>query len=116
MTSDHPAIPAPRWDELTPPEHAAHLHLLTRWVDQVLIPGYGDCGLRPCWPDHPRAVRELSTLRAEWRRIYDRPSPELAGALTWHDRWLPGVEYRMDREFTDCRGGCRLTPRIRAVH
>ena len=29
-------------------------------------------------------VWELSTVWAEWRRIYDRPGPELAGALEWH--------------------------------
>jgi len=29
-------------------------------------------------------VRGLSTVWADWRRIYDRPGPELADALEWH--------------------------------
>jgi hypothetical protein len=56
-------------------------------------------------------VWELSTLREEWLRVYDRTYPDLAGALTWHDRWLPGVVARLTPLLLDCRDGC--TARLR---
>ena len=57
---------------------------------------------KACWRNHPSAVWELSTLRAEWERIYNRPSPLLAAALTWLDRWLPGAMRRVAAVTKDC--------------
>ena len=41
------------------------------------------------------AVWELSTLAAEWERVYQARSRDLQGALDFHDRWLPGALRRV---------------------
>jgi hypothetical protein len=102
---------APFWLDLTEEEWLAELADLTEWVRTVLMPSYRDYTeaiIRPCWANHLAAVWELSTIRAEWRRVYDRKKPELAGALNWHDRWLPGVLARLEKAMHSCTaGGCR---------
>jgi hypothetical protein len=105
-----PRRTAPYWLGLAPDVYAARLAELDRWVREVLAVNYPG-SVQPCWAAHPPAVWELSTLREEWLRIYDRTYPDLAGALTWHDRWLPGVVARLGPLLRDCRGGC--TARLR---
>jgi hypothetical protein len=90
-----PRAQAPTWAGLTLEDHAAQLAELTAWVEGMLRPCYPDSAPAACWPNHWQAVWELSTLAAEWRRIYQRPVPDLAGALDFHDRWLPGVARRL---------------------
>ena len=76
----------------------------------MLRPSYPDSAPAACWPNHWQAVWELSTLAAEWRRIYQRPVHDLAGALDFHDRWLPGVARRLAVIQADCiRGRCMAT-------
>jgi hypothetical protein len=103
-TPSRPA--APSWAGLDPEARAARLAALAAWVDGFLIPNYRPEGLRSCWAAHMAAVWELSTLHAEWERIYDRKHPELAGALTWHDRWLPGAVSRLEKILKDCKARC----------
>jgi hypothetical protein len=105
-----PRHTAPYWLGLPADVHAARLAELDNWVREVLTVNYPG-SVQPCWAAHPPAVWELSTLREEWLRVYDRTYPDLAGALTWHDRWLPGVAARLGPLLRDCRGGC--TARIR---
>jgi hypothetical protein len=63
-----------------------------------------------CWANHPEAVWELSTLRAEWERIYaDKDNRDLAGALVWLDKWLPGVLARLEAAIKCDESGCRMT-------
>jgi hypothetical protein len=107
-----PRHTAPYWLDLPPDEYAARLAELDAWVSGVLAVHYPGA-VRACWPAHPAAIWELSTLAGEWLRIYDRPSPDLAGALTWHDRWLPGVTARLALVMKDCAAGC--TARLKAA-
>jgi hypothetical protein len=93
---------APYWLEYSDEEYAEALAELAEWVTNVLVPNYGTPGLKPCWRNHPPAVWELSTMRAEWERIYNRKSPLLAAALTWLDRWLPGAMRRVAAVTKDC--------------
>jgi hypothetical protein len=96
-------VPAPNWVGLPETERAAELAKLADWVAPVLMPSYRpDPPLPPCWPAHWPVIWELSTVWAEWRRIYDRPGPELAGALEWHNRYLPGALHRTRRELASC--------------
>lgn len=100
---------APNWLDFGPEEYARRLDGLTQWVNGVLAVQYPHVYLRPCWPDHPAAVWELSVLRAEWYRVFNHKYPELSGALAFHDRWLPGVASRLEsRILKDCKDRCAL--------
>jgi hypothetical protein len=100
-----PRAQAPTWVGLSPEDHETQLAELTQWVDGMLRPSYPDSAPAACWPHHWQAIWELSTLAAEWRRIYQRPAPDLAGALDFHDRWLPGVARRLAAIQADCITG-----------
>jgi hypothetical protein len=105
-----PRAQAPTWAGLNPEQHDTQLAELTEWVDRTLRPSYPDSAPAACWPNHWQAIWELSTLAAEWRRIYQRPAPDLAGALDFHDRWLPGVARRLAALQADCiPGRCMAT-------
>jgi hypothetical protein len=78
---------------------------LAEWVEAFLRRQYpGPTRRLPsCWAKHPDAIWELSTLRAEWERIYADPdNRDLQGALAWHDRWLPGVLSRLEKSMSEC--------------
>jgi len=50
----------------------------------------------PCWAEHPETVEELSALYLAWQHAYEDPDAALTAAADWHDRWLPGVLYRLE--------------------
>jgi hypothetical protein len=109
-------VPASYWAGLPEAEFRAQMADLREWVETFLRPHYPGymAEVRPCWPNHPEAVWELSTLRAEWQRIYsDEEARDLAGALTWHDRWLPGILARLQKAIPCDETGCRITRRGR---
>ena len=93
---------APIWIGLDRDTYHARLADLRRWADTVLRPHYGGYQLPECWSRHIHAVWELSTLAAEWHRTYAGTRPDLARALEFYDRWLPGTM----RRITDITRGC----------
>jgi hypothetical protein len=93
---------APYWIGLDRDTYRAQLADLQRWADTVLRPHYGGYQLAECWPRHIHAVWELSTLAAEWHRTYGTSRPDLARALEFFDRWLPGTM----RRITGITRGC----------
>jgi len=103
--------PAPYWLGLSREEHAKRLGQLRAWVEQVGLVQYAEYfgKLPPCWPSHPAAVIELSTVMTEWGRIYGDPdSRPLQDALVWNDKWLPGVLGRLAAAIKCDVSGCRL--------
>ena len=102
---------APYWLGLSKEERAARLAELRAWVERVGLIQYAEyfAKLPPCWPSHPVAVIELSTVMAEWIRIYadpdNRPLPD---ALVWNDKWLPGSLGRLSAAIKCDVSGCRL--------
>jgi hypothetical protein len=72
----------------------------------VLRQHYGGYELRDCWPLHIHAIWELSTLAAEWHRTYRGSRPDLARALEFHDRWLPGTMRRITGITRTCTPHC----------
>jgi hypothetical protein len=102
---------APYWIGLDPAEHAAQLAGLRQWADTVLRCEYGGYQLPACWASHPHAIWELSTLAAEWHRIYSRTQPSLDRALEFHDRWLPGTMRRIADITRRCNPECAARPR-----
>jgi hypothetical protein len=105
--------PAPWWC-VAPAEGEAMLADLRGWVETFLRPHYADylTGIPACVLAHPAAVWELSTLRAEWDRIFaDADNRDLAGSLAWHDRYLPGVLTRLKAVIRCDESGCLRTRR-----
>ena len=102
LVDEASAAVAPYWLDYSDEEYRDKLAELAEWVSNVLLPNYDVPVLRPCWQGHMQAVWELSTLRAEWERIYVRKNPLLAAALVWDDRWLPGVIRRLGPIMKDC--------------
>ena len=102
--------PAPYWLRLPAAERSKRLAELHSWVEDFLrvhYPGYTS-GLRDCWPNHPEAVWELSTVMTEWLRVYgDEDNRDLSAALWWHERWLPGVLARLLKAIPCDEAGCR---------
>jgi hypothetical protein len=97
---------APCWIGLDRDTYTARLADLQRWADTVLRPHYGGYELRECWPRHIHAVWELSTLAAEWHRTYGGTRPDLARALEFYDRWLPGTMRRITDITRNCMSQC----------
>jgi hypothetical protein len=110
LAKKEPTSPPAPWWCVSEAEIRSMLAELHHWVDDFAgkqYPAYM-ARLRPCWPNHPEAVWELSTLMAEWERVYgDADNRDLAGALWWHERWLPGVIARLDKAITCDELGCR---------
>ena len=103
-------VPAPWWcvDE---PKGRTMLGELRGWVEEFLRPNYPGYAARlpRCWSAHGEAVWELSTLRAEWQRIYADPdNADLEGALGWHDKWFPGCISRLAASIKCDESGCRM--------
>lgn len=106
LASNGTRVPAPNWSAMDQPTRSAELARLSQWVTQVLVPSQAwprGKQLRPCWQAHWPVIWELGVIWAEWRRVYEREAPELAGALELNGRWLPGTLERIQRTLTDCR-------------
>jgi hypothetical protein len=71
---------------------------------------YSGYELRGCWPSHIHAIWELSTLAAAWHHAYGGPRPDLARALEFHDRWLPGTMRRIAAITRTCVPECAMRP------
>jgi hypothetical protein len=97
---------APCWIGLDPDAYHARLAELRWWVDTVLRQHYGGYELADCWPRHIHVIWELSTLAAQWHRTYQRARPDLALALEFHDRWLPGTMRRITGITRTCMPQC----------
>jgi hypothetical protein len=102
---------APTWIGLDRQAHEAQLGELRQWADTVLRWHYGGYELRDCWPGHLHAIWELSTLAAAWHHAYDAPRPDLARALEFHDRWLPGTMRRIAHITRTCVPECTMRRR-----
>jgi hypothetical protein len=97
---------APSWIGLDRDTYHAQLADLRQWADTVLRHHYRGYELPECWPRHIHAIWELSTLAAEWHRIYTGTRPDLARALEFYDRWLPGTMRRITDITRECMPQC----------
>jgi hypothetical protein len=102
---------APCWTGLDREAFDGQLVGLRRWADGVLRQHYPGYELRDCWPGHIHAIRELSTLAAEWHHVYDGERPDLARALEFYDRWLPGTMRRIAAITRSCVPECAMRRR-----
>jgi hypothetical protein len=92
-------------------EHADALRDLARWVTTILLRRYPATALilPPCWPAHPAAVEELDWLYRDWTSWALEPEARSRDAADWHDRWLPGVQARIQPELAPCAQNGRHT-------
>src|SRR5580704_12009760 len=97
---------APFWLGLDRETYLAELAKLRHWTDTVLRQHYSGYELRDCWPWHIHAVWELSTLAAAWHHVYGGQRPDLARALEFYDRWLPGTMRRITGITGKCMPHC----------
>ena len=97
---------APYWIGLDHVTYHARLAELQQWADTVLRQYYGGYELRDCWSRHIQAIWELSTLAAEWHRTYGGTCSDLARALEFYDRWLPGTMRRIAVITAQCMPHC----------
>jgi hypothetical protein len=97
---------APYWIGLDRQAYTAQLAELRRWADTVLRQHYSGYELRDCWPSHIHAIWELSTLAAAWHHTYSGQRPDLARALEFYDRWLPGTMRRVAAITRTCVPQC----------
>jgi hypothetical protein len=106
LASKGARVPAPNWPAMDHSTRATELASLAEWVTRVLVPTQAwprGKELRPCWRAHWPVIWELGVIWPEWRRVYERDAPELAGALELNGRWLPGALERVHRALADCR-------------
>jgi hypothetical protein len=97
---------APCWIGLDRQAYNAQLSELAQWADTVLRQHYSGYELRDCWPSHIHAIWELSTLAAAWHHTYSGQRPDLARALEFYDRWLPGTMRRITGITGKCMPHC----------
>lgn len=97
---------APFWIGLDRQAYLAQLTGVRHWADTVLRQHYSGYELRDCWPGHIHAVWELSTLAAAWHHAYGGQRTDLARALEFHDRWLPGTMRRVAHITSACVPDC----------
>jgi len=102
---------APYWIGLDRQAFTAQLAELQRWATTVLSQHYSGYELRDCWPSHIHAVWELSTLAAAWHHAYGGQRPDLARALEFYDRWLPGTMRRIALITRTCLPECAMRRR-----
>jgi hypothetical protein len=101
---------APYWIGLDRQAFGAQLAELRRWADTVLRQHYSGYELRDCWASHIHAIWELSTLAAAWHHAYGA-RPDLARALEFYDRWLPGTMRRIAAVTRTCVSECAMRRR-----
>ena len=97
---------APYWIGLDCDTCATRLADLRQWAETVLGPHYGGYELPGCWHRHIHVIWELSTLAAEWHHVYSGSRPDLARALEFYDRWLPGTMRRITGITRACMPHC----------
>jgi len=71
-------------------------HQLTDWVSWIRNRYPLARKIPPCWDEHPELVEELTALWLAWQHAYEDTEAPLTAAADWHDRWLPGVLYRLE--------------------
>jgi hypothetical protein len=99
---------APYWIGLDRDTYHAQLADLSWWADTVLRQHYAGYELPECWSRHIHVVWELSTLAAEWHHTYTGTRPDLARALEFYDRWLPGTMRRITGITRGCMPQCAM--------
>jgi len=78
---------------------------LSDWVDWIRHRYPLARRIPDCWSKHPEVVEELTALWLAWQAAYVEADAPLTAGAEWHDRWLPGVLFRLEHGAMalDCR-------------
>ena len=100
------------WRDLGPRAGEELWDQLTDWVDWVRSRYPLARKIPTCWVDHPEIVEELTALWLAWQAAYQDRNASLTAAADWHDRWLPGLLYRLEHGpfAVDCTNEHRPRP------
>ena len=92
------------WRDLGPHGTEELWHRPTDWVAYLRSRYPRARKIPACRAEHPELVEDLTALWLAWQHAYQDPDAPLTAAADWHDRWLPGVLYRMGHGVfaTDC--------------
>jgi hypothetical protein len=84
------------WRDLGPRAEEELWKELASWVGWIRARYPLARKIPPCWAEHPEIVEELTALWLAWQYAYVERGAPLTAAADWHDRWLPGVLYRLE--------------------
>lgn len=106
------------WRTLGPQGQDALWQELTGWVNWLRMRYPLARKIPDCWHEHPEIVEELTALWVAWQAAYTEPDAALTAASDWHDRWLPGVLYRLEHGpfAIDCINGHQSRPATAYAH
>ena len=93
------------WRDATPEAGERLQKALGDWVDWIRHRYPLARRIPQCWTEHPEVVEELTALWLAWQAAYVEVDAPLTAAAEWHDRWLPGVLFRLEHGAMalDCR-------------
>ena len=100
------------WRNLGPRAGEELWDQLTEWVDWIRSRYPLARKVPACWADHPELLEELTALWLAWQAAYQDRDASLTAAADWHDRWLPGLLYRLEHGpfALDCANGHQPRP------
>lgn len=84
------------WRDLGPRALEELWDQLTEWVGWIRSRYPLARKVPVCWADHPEIIEELTALWLAWQAAYQDRNATLTAAADWHDRWLPGLLYRLE--------------------
>jgi hypothetical protein len=84
------------WRHIGPLGEEALWKELTDWVGWIRHRYPLARRIPACWAEHPEVVEELTALWLAWQAAYVDTDGSLTAAAEWHDRWLPGLLYRLE--------------------
>jgi hypothetical protein len=84
------------WRHIGPLGEEALWKELTDWVGWIRHRYPLARHIPACWAEHPEVVEELTALWLAWQAAYVDTDGSLTAAAEWHDRWLPGLLYRLE--------------------
>lgn len=100
------------WRDLGPHGQEELWQELSSWVEWIRARYPLARKIPSCWGEHPEVVEELTALWLAWQSAYTEADASLTAASDWHDRWLPGVLYRLEHGpfAVDCTNGHHTRP------
>lgn len=99
------------WRDLGAEEATRLMAELHDWVGWLVTRYPLGESIPACWAVHPEMVEELTAAYAAWQGAYREPFASATAPAEWHDRWLPGLGYRLTHRWKARRCDAGHQPR-----